>query len=122
MISATALGGACRRLNHQFHPVSLAALSIHAIAICASNVGAAVVGTSGNVQEIAAPASVVLSALEDNSVAQFFLEREALSLPSDLALDVTQPGLVDGASDLTPGQLIAGTSVTSYLIHADPIR
>jgi hypothetical protein len=119
MIFAIVLRRAGRCLNHRFHRIPLATFAVCALAICAGEVGAAVVNTSGDVEQIAAPTSVVLNALEHSLVARLFLEREAFTLPSDLALDVTQPGLVDSASDLTPGQLTTGTAVTSYLIHAD---
>jgi hypothetical protein len=36
-------------------------------------------------------------------------------------MDITAPGLVDAAADLTPAQLAAGTQIDSYLLHADPL-
>jgi hypothetical protein len=121
MILATAFGRAVNALGHWFRRTSHQAAIIITLAICTTHAEAAIVSTSGSVVEIAAPASVVLGALEHDMAVRFFLERGALSLPSNLAVDVTQPGIVDSASDLTPGQIPAGTTVNSYLLHADPV-
>jgi hypothetical protein len=82
---------------------------------------AAGIATTGDVTQIAPPASVALGALESNTEVRLFAERTALLLSQSVTVDVTQPGLVDGAEDLTPGAITANQLVSSYLLHADAI-
>jgi MYXO-CTERM domain-containing protein len=42
-------------------------------------------------------------------------------LPEGQEVDISQIGLVDQLSDLTPGLIPAGTRVASYIFHADGI-
>ena len=81
----------------------------------------AVVNTTGNVVLIDPPASVVLSRFEDNTNVQLFVEKSGFRLPASVTVDVTAAGIVDAASDLTPGQIAAHSLVDSYLLHADPV-
>jgi hypothetical protein len=82
---------------------------------------AAGIATTGNVSQIAPPASVALGTLESNTEVRLFAERIAQLLSQALTVDVTQPGLVDGAGDLTPGAINANQLVNSYLLHEDAI-
>lgn len=107
--------------SFRFHCNATTAFLAIAIIVSDAEVNAAVSSTAGSVAQIPPPASVVLSALEHDTAARLFLEREAFLLPTTLSVDVTQPGPVDEAVQLTPGLVYAGTNVNSYLLHADPI-
>ena len=75
---------------------------------------------SGNVQQIAPPASVVLGALESNSFVRLFNERTAFLLNQNVTADITQPGTVGNSGNLSAG-VISPQLVDSHLLHADPI-
>ncbi len=81
----------------------------------------AIIGVGGAAVQIAPPASVNLDALESNTSAFVFPERQGVVLPAPLAVDITAVGLVSSAGDLTPGSIPAGARVSSYLIHSDPV-
>jgi hypothetical protein len=83
--------------------------------------GATIVGTTGAVTKIDPPASVELGALESDTTAFAFDERQDVTLAGDLALDVMSPGLVDDKADLSPGVVTKGTKVSSHLVHADRV-
>jgi hypothetical protein len=87
----------------------------------AAGAGATIVGTTGAVTKIDPPASVELGALESDTTAFAFDERQDVTLASDLPLDVTASGLVDDKADLTPGVVTKGTKVSSHLVHADRV-
>jgi hypothetical protein len=75
---------------------------------------------SGNIEQIAPPASVVIGVLESNSLVRLFNERSAFVLNQNLMADITQPSTVGSPIDLSPG-LISPQLVDSHLLHADPI-
>ena len=77
--------------------------------------------TTGNVEQIAPPASVTSGSLESSSFARVFAERTEFQLSQNILVDVTQPGFADHVIDLTPGQILANQIVDSYLLHADRI-
>ena len=97
----------------------LAALLI--VVMSSSSVEAGIISFLGDLDFIAPPPSVVLGALEDDLLTRVFLEQSALILGSDVDADVTSPGVVDEAADLTPGTILSGTRVDSYLFHFDPL-
>lgn len=76
---------------------------------------------SGNVEQIAPPASVVLGALESNSFVRLFDERTTVLLNQNVSVDITQPSTVGNSSDLTPGIISANQLIDSHLLHADPV-
>ena len=84
-----------------------------------TNAGAAIISTTGQVVQIAAPASVVPGALESNHEIRAFAELQEFALPVDVIANVTAAGLYDQPGDLTPGVIAAGAAVDSYLLHAD---
>lgn len=106
------------------HRVTFAALGtlLHLLLSLAavSGADAAVVSTVGNVLMVDPPPNVVLTVFEDNDYVRLFREQTGLVLPRAVTVDVTAPGMVDAAEDLTPAELAAGTRVDSYLLHADP--
>ena len=91
------------------------------VMIGATNAGAAIIGTTGQVVEIAAPASVVPGALESNHQIRAFDELQQFVLPVDVIVNITSPGRYDEPGDLTPGVIATGTDVDSYLLHADKL-
>ena len=96
----------------------LAALLI--VVMSSASVEAGIISFLGDVDFIAPPPSVVLGVLEDDQLTRVFLEQSALILGSDVDADVTSPGVVYEAADLTPGTIFSGTRVDSYLFHFDP--
>jgi hypothetical protein len=79
-------------------------------------------GFTGTVSVISPPASVVVnSGLESNTSTYFFTEQQNLVLPSGVAVNITTPGLYNSNGSLTPGTIVAGTSVDSYYLHTDPV-
>ncbi len=86
-----------------------------------SKAESAVLTVSGNVVQIAPPLSVVQDALESNTVVQLFAEQTAILLNQNISVDITQPGAVNNASNLTPGLIAANQLVDSYLLHSDAI-
>lgn len=55
---------------------------------------AAIIGTTGAVEQIAAPPSVMIGSLESNDTIFAFQERSLMRLGQDVLVDVTQPGVV----------------------------
>lgn len=82
---------------------------------------AAITAVGGAAVQIGPPASVNLDALESNTSAFVFPERQGFFLPVPLSVDITAVGLVSSAGDLTPATIPAGARVSSYLIHSDPV-
>ena len=82
---------------------------------------ASVTGTTGDVAEIPVPSSVVRGALESDNLIYLFTEREDSILPTDLTVNISQPGDVTTTDDFTPSTLTASTAVDSYLLHFDPL-
>lgn len=82
---------------------------------------AGILSVSGDLTQIAAPPSVAVGALEDNTNGRIFVERADYVLPSAVSVDVDGTlGLYNELADLTGGTVAAGTSVDSYLLHFDP--
>lgn len=81
---------------------------------------AGIINVSGQVELIPPPPSVDFGDLQSDTVARVFSERQGLTLPTSVSVDSTAPGAYDSVSSLTPGVLPAGTSVDSYLVHAEP--
>jgi hypothetical protein len=68
------------------------------------------------------PASVTRNALEDSNNVRVFLEREKFQLPSDITVDITDPGLYARKRDLpVPRPILQPSDMlySSYLLHAD---
>lgn len=95
---------------------SLVALLVFA-AIPAS---AAILGVSGAVSIIPAPADARLGMLESNTVAPLFTEVTGLKLPSNLTVDFNAPGTYNSNPVSLPF-ISAGTVVDSYYLITDPV-
>ncbi len=77
--------------------------------------------SSAAIVPISPPASVVPGALEDASNIHLFQEQADYTLPVAIGVDVTASGLYFPGSSLSAGVIPAGTRVSSYLLHADPL-
>ncbi|HEX8322287.1 MAG TPA: PEP-CTERM sorting domain-containing protein [Tepidisphaeraceae bacterium] len=78
-----------------------------------------IVATTGSAAVVPIPANVAGDVYESDTVIAVFVERQNVSLASNVSVDATQPGDYDALADLTPGFIAAGTTVSSYLIHWD---
>lgn len=85
------------------------------LAATAFSAQAAIVSHSGAVQLIAAPTSVVEGALESDSKAFAFNEKQNHLLTSGLSVDWIAPSFTNA------GTIAAGTRVNSHLIHVDSL-
>jgi len=81
-----------------------------------------ITGVTGDVLEVSPiPSDLRLDVYESDTNIFVFDEKQNLTLPSDVSVDITQAGTYNDAGDLTPGTITAGTVVNSYLIHVDPV-
>lgn len=73
------------------------------------------------VQIVSAPAYIAANSVEDPT-AILFPERQNVTLTNPVEVNVTQPGAYDDMEDLgAKGLIDAGTMVSSYLLHFDPV-
>jgi MYXO-CTERM domain-containing protein len=96
---------------------SLAAAAV--VAIVAPAFGA-ITTTTGSATITPIPPSLTIGAFESDTQVPVMFERNRI-LPEGQEVDISQIGLVDQLSDLTPGLIPAGTRVASYIFHADGI-
>ncbi len=83
---------------------------------------AAITATTGNVTAGPAPASVLVGALESDTVIPAFGERRRQVLTVPLNLDITAVGIYDVTNPgLTPGVVPPGTTISSYFLHGDAL-
>ncbi len=82
---------------------------------------AGIVSTSGDVEIINPPPSVLEAALEDPSLTRVFQEQTSHELAADLTVNMNAPGTFTAPADLPVLTLTipAGTVVDSYLFHFD---
>lgn len=91
-----------------------------ALLLTAAPALAGIIGTIGNVAQLPLPSSLAVDAIESNTAALIAFE-SSQTLSAALAVDATTTGLFDAPADLTPGTIPAGTSIFSYMLHADPV-
>jgi hypothetical protein len=113
--------------------VVLSALAcLASAAALAGSSHAAIDSTTGQVQQIAPPAGVLFpphpgescptagACLASDTTMFAFNERQCVAAPTNLPVDITQPGTYDDSGDLTNGGTIAaGTIVSSHLVHSE---
>lgn len=89
---------------------------------------AAITGTTGaanSTQPI--PSNLSLNASESNTEIFVYAEQQNRVLGGNLDLDITEAGLyepgpdMDERADLSPGVVLAGTTVNSYIVHFDEV-
>src|SRR5690349_13359579 len=97
-------------------------VSVVAALTWSSIAGAGIIGTTGDVQVIAPPASVVPPNLAEDGVIHVFLERSGIVLGADVQADMTvHYTTYDPPSGRTLGLIPMGTNVSTYYIHFDPV-
>jgi len=74
-----------------------------------------------NVVEIEPPMSAVFNDLEDNKQIRGFRERVAYELPSNVTVDISEPGRYDRNYAQTSKVIPAGTVINSFFLHFDSI-
>ncbi|HEY4312811.1 MAG TPA: PEP-CTERM sorting domain-containing protein [Pirellulales bacterium] len=84
---------------------------------------AMILSTSAAVSVISPPANVSEGKMESNTTIWAFPEEQNVTLAQDLAVDVSLPGTspLNGVQNLTPGNIGAGNSVSSYFVHFDAV-
>ncbi len=102
-----------------------AATSIVFLLMATANGWAGIISTTGDVAIISPPSSVVVGQRENNTQIALFEERQSVLLTTDLLVDVRSPGLYGPNMSLSnfpqDGSILAGTRVSSYYLHTDPI-
>jgi hypothetical protein len=94
---------------------------VGALSLGAPGAEAKIAATTGDVQVIPPPPSVVWGALEDNNFTRLFAERQSVALKSAIEVDISGPILTDGGTDLSPAKIPEHTVVDSYLLHSDVV-
>lgn len=82
---------------------------------------ASIIGTSGDVSLIPQPASVQLGALASDTEIFGFDEVQHYTLSTDVYVNGVSPGLYTGTGMPGTEYIGAGTTVNSYLFHADSL-
>lgn len=88
--------------------------------LCPAVARSDIIGVGGAAVIAEPPASIANNHWESNTEIRCFFERQTM-LGSSLGLDHVTTGLVNGSSLLAPGSVAAGTTVQSYLVHADSV-
>jgi len=108
------------RASRQVRTIVAAAITVSALVIPQA-AHAEITGFTGQVVAVAPLPDVRPGASEDANLIRLFRESSEEVLSAPLPVDANVPGLYDQASDLPLPQpfIPAGTSVDSYLLHAD---
>jgi hypothetical protein len=106
---------------HKKRLLAVASAGLMFGSVIVTSASAEVAGTSGQMEYIAAPASVSEGFTESDSFIRVFDERQDYVLPSPVAVDITSTGTYDDPGDLTPGAIAAGTKVDSHFFHLDKV-
>jgi len=85
--------------------------------------GTGPLATEDHVVQVPPPPSVEFDALEDATLIRVFTERTDYVLPTDVIVDISEPGRYDGSGDYTAttGAIRAGTIVNCHYVHYDPV-
>jgi hypothetical protein len=82
---------------------------------------ASVIGTTGNVIQVAPPATVQVNQNENTADAILFTEQTDFILPTSVTADILVPGTYLSSAGMPQGTIAAGTAVDSYYYHSDPV-
>lgn len=84
---------------------------------------ATILAPTGAVSIVSPPTDISTGATESDTVILAFAERQNVTLPADVAADITVPGTSPsgGVQHLSPGTIAAGTGINSYFIHFDVV-
>ena len=77
--------------------------------------------TGGAVTSIAAPASVVFNDYESNDRIHLFTEKQNYVLPTNVTVDISEPGYYSNNYGRTSKTIPAGTAVDCYFVFYDPV-
>jgi hypothetical protein len=81
------------------------------------------ISTTGQIDVLSSPpASVQRGQLQSNTNIFAFNEQARLTLSTAVSVDITSPGTYTTVASLTPGTISAGTQVSSYFLHSDPVN
>ncbi len=97
-------------------PCALAGLALAALA---PSVNAAIVGTSGAMQQIATPPDARLEVITSADFIRCWNERQNVAITDSVIVDAVAPGLYDAPGDLVIVELTRGTMVSSHYLHFD---
>jgi hypothetical protein len=98
--------------------VSLLALTLAIPGWCGSTINS----YSGDIGFISAPpSSLVPGAVESDLKALLFMEQSDTLFASAITVDATRAGIYNTKASLTPGTIAAGTIMSDFYLHADPI-
>jgi len=96
-------------------------VTLAGVFLCASGASADLVAFGGDVTVLdSPPGSVAEGALESDNQIFCFREKNNYVLTEDVAVSIAQPGSYSRKRDLTPGTVLAGSVVDSWLLHFDP--
>lgn len=101
----------------------IARLAVTAIAtmLWSGIAAAGIIGTTGDVQVISPPVSVVPPQLAEDNTIHLFVEQTDIALSADVLADMTTHYTTyDPPDGRTLGTIPMGTTVSSYYIHFDP--
>jgi hypothetical protein len=98
-----------------------ATVTVMTLAVATDGAGAAVSATSGQVQKISPPSSVLFGALESNETMVTFDEQQDVVLAAPLLVNFTEPGTYDETTDLQNAEIPAGTLISSHFVHGDKV-
>ncbi|HVT82639.1 MAG TPA: PEP-CTERM sorting domain-containing protein [Phycisphaerae bacterium] len=104
--------------------IQLSAVAGIALALFSSGaVHAAIIGTTGAVVVVPAPANTTNGVLESSTQILAFAERQSITLNAALDVDISVPGTSPsgGGQNLSPGTIPAGTVIDSYFLHFDVV-
>jgi hypothetical protein len=93
-------------------------LSLFLASVSPSTAGL-ITSISGDVEEIASPASFSGNLYPQNANAVIFQEAENLELSSGYSVDISSPGLYQSDAGLTVAQISAGTIVSTFILYLD---
>jgi len=75
----------------------------------------------GDLVQVSPPGSVAIGATEDSDDIIIFAEKQNLTLGAAILANITAPGTATSVGTLSPGSILAGTIVSSYFVHFDPV-
>lgn len=91
-----------------------------AMLLAASSYSQTVVSSSASVDLLpTAPSSVMPDDLTSPSLIRAFHEKQNVTLPTNVHLDVSAPGTYDGGGTGAPGHINAGTVVSCFFLHTN---
>lgn len=99
------------------------ALCLLTMALAANSL-AAIIGSSGSIEQMTEPADLTMNALESDQYIRVFDENQNFVLGGDLFVNhlVTGGGTFNSDDLLSDGYVSNGTGVQSHLVHFDPTR